>query len=61
MTEEVSMAAKSDIDELKKERRELNKRNAYLEDEVAYIKTLIEVMLKDKREDDEKSSNTDSQ
>ena len=55
------MAAKSDIDELKKERRELKKRNAYLEDEVAYIKTLIEVMLKDKREDDEKSSNTDSQ
>ena len=55
------MAAKSDIDELKKERRELKKRNAYLEDEVAYIKTLMEGMLKDKREDDEKSSNTDSQ
>ena len=55
------MAAKSDIDELKKERRELKKRNAYLEDEVSYIKTLMEVMLKDKREDDEKSSNTDSQ
>ena len=55
------MAAKSDINELKEECRELKKGNAYLEDEVAYIKTLIEVMLKDKREDDEKSSNTDSQ
>lgn len=55
------MAAKSDIDELKKERREWKKRNVYLEDEVAYIKTLMEVMLKDKREDDEKSSKKDSQ
>ena len=53
------MAAKSDIDELKKESRGLKKRNAYLEDEVAYIKTLMEVMLKDKRED-EKSSKKDS-
>ena len=53
------MASKSDINELKEECRELKKRNAYLEDEEAYIKTLMEVMLKDKRED-EKSSKKDS-
>ena len=53
------MAAKSDINELKEECRELKKRNAYLEDEEAYIKTLREGMLKDKSED--KSSKKDSQ
>lgn len=45
------MASKSDINELKEECRELKKRNAYLEDEEAYIKTLMEGMLKDKSED----------
>lgn len=39
------MAAKSNIDELKKEYRKLRERNAYLGDEVAYIKYLMEVML----------------
>ena len=53
------MAAKSDINELKEECRELKKGNAYLEDEEAYIKTLMEGMLKDKSED--KSSKKDSQ
>lgn len=55
------MAAKTNPEELAKENSDLRRKNAYLEDEVAYIKTLMEVMLKDKREDDEKSSKIDSQ
>lgn len=53
------MAAKSNIDELKKEYRKLRERNAYLGDEVAYIKYLMEVMLNDNGKD--KSSKKEAQ
>ena len=59
ISEVIAVAAKTNPEELAKENSDLRRKNAYLEDEVAYIKTLMEVMLKDKRED-EKSSKKDS-
>ena len=45
------MAAKTNPEELAKENSDLRRKNAYLEDEVAYLKKLYEVMLKEKSED----------
>ena len=49
--EVIAVAAKTNPEELAKENRDLRRKNAYLEDEVAYLKKLYEVMLKEKSED----------
>ena len=47
----IAVAAKTNPEELAKENSDLRRKNAYLEDEVAYLKKLYEVMLKEKSED----------
>ena len=49
--EVIAVAAKTNPEELAKENRDLRRKNEYLEDEVAYLKKLYEVMLKEKSED----------
>lgn len=46
--EGVAMAANTDPEELKREIRDLRRKNAYLEDKVAYLEKLYEVMIKEK-------------
>ena len=49
--EVIAVAAKTNPEELAKENSDLRRKNAYLEDEVAYLKKLYEVMLNEKSED----------
>ena len=49
--EVIAVAAKTNPEELAKENRDLRRKNEYLEDEIAYLKKLYEVMLKEKSED----------